>query len=70
MGNNNIATRKEEANMNCSNPNRSIKCTVQQCAHHCDRENYCSLDCITVGTHELNPTVEQCTDCMSFKLSK
>ena len=51
-----------------SNP--SIKCTVHQCAHHCHTENHCSLDEITVGTHELNPTVEQCTDCMSFKLDK
>ena len=69
-GNNTTVTRKEEAEMNCSSPNKSIKCTVQQCAYHSNRENYCSLDCITVGTHELNPTVEQCTDCMSFKLGR
>ena len=52
--------------MNC-HANKSIECTVQQCAHHCDSENYCSLDRILVGTHETNPTVDQCTDCMSFR---
>ena len=29
-------------------------------------ENYCSLNQIQVGTHETDPTVKQCTDCMSF----
>lgn len=47
--------------------NKSIECTVQQCAHHCDEANYCSLDRILVGTHEGNPTVDQCTDCKSFR---
>lgn len=50
-----------------SRANKSIECTVNQCTHHCSSENYCSLDKILVGTHELNPTVEQCTDCMSFE---
>ncbi|HIY09539.1 MAG TPA: DUF1540 domain-containing protein [Firmicutes bacterium] len=54
--------------MKSCNPNRSIKCTVQQCANHCGNENYCALDCITVGTHEMNPTQQQCTDCESFRL--
>lgn len=52
--------------MNC-NANKSIECTVHQCAHHCNAENYCSLDKILVGTHEGNPTQDQCTDCMSFR---
>lgn len=46
--------------------NRSIKCTVEECRNHCSNEQYCSLDCITVGTHEANPTMDQCTDCKSF----
>lgn len=46
--------------------NKSIQCTVSQCKHHCGEENYCSLDKIQVGTHEADPTVKQCTDCMSF----
>lgn len=53
-------------NCNCT-ANHAIECTVKQCAHHCDTENYCSLNKILVGTHEANPTVEQCTDCMSFE---
>ena len=47
---------------NC-NANKCIECTVQQCAYHCNTENYCSL----VGTHEANPTMDQCTDCKSFR---
>ena len=37
-------------------PNQSIKCTVTNCAHHCQGQNYCGLNAITVGTHETNPT--------------
>lgn len=58
---------KEVKAMNCHNSaNRSIQCTVSQCKHHCGEENYCSLERIMVGTHEADPTVKQCTDCMSF----
>ncbi len=52
--------------MNC-HANKSIECTVQQCAHHCGDANYCSLERILVGTHEANPTMDQCTDCKSFR---
>jgi hypothetical protein len=52
--------------MNC-HANKSIECTVQQCAYHCDEANYCSLDRILVGTHEENPTMKDCTDCKSFR---
>lgn len=51
-----------------SKPNLSIKCTVTPCKHHCKDEQYCSLDAISVGTHEANPTMNQCTDCESFIL--
>lgn len=51
---------------NCK-ANQCIKCTIQQCEHHCKSQNFCSLDSITVGTHEANPTMDQCTDCMSFQ---
>ena len=47
--------------------NHCISCTVQQCANHCKGENYYSLDRIQVGTHEYNPTEDQCTDCKSFR---
>lgn len=53
--------------MKCSSANKAIACSVSQCQHHCDAENYCSLSQIQIGSHEANPTVEQCTDCMSFE---
>ena len=46
--------------------NPSIHCTVTSCTHHCNGKDYCSLDSIQVGTHECNPSKDQCTDCMSF----
>ena len=49
------------------NANKCIECTVKSCADHGDTENYCSLDRIMVGTHETNPTQDQCTDCKSFR---
>ena len=54
----------------CSNgtPNRAIQCTVTNCANHCQSESYCGPSSIRVGTHESNPTKEQCTDCMSFRM--
>lgn len=48
--------------------NSSIKCTVQQCKHHSNTSDYCTLNHIEVGTHETNPKVPECTDCKSFVL--
>lgn len=48
--------------------NSSIKCSVEQCKHHAGEENYCTLDSINVGTHEMNPTKKECTDCDSFEV--
>ena len=48
--------------------NKNIRCTVQQCAHHCKDQQYCSLKEIVVGAHELNPSMVECTDCQSFAL--
>lgn len=53
-----------------SKENKSIECTVVQCANHCGDKDYCSLDKIKVVTHEKEPTVMQCTDCGSFVLAK
>lgn len=47
--------------------NSSIHCDVTSCKHNMDSEHYCTLDSIRVGTHEQNPTVPECTDCMSFE---
>ena len=49
--------------MNC-NANKCIECTVHQCAHHCQGENYCSLNKILVGTHESD------TLCCSYEEEK
>ena len=51
--------------MDC-HANKCIECTVSNCTHHCGTQNYCSLDQIRVGTHEANPTMDQCTDCLSY----
>ena len=51
--------------MNCE-ANKSIACTVTSCKHHCGTQEYCSLNKIQVGTHECNPSLDQCTDCQSF----
>ena len=37
--------------MNC-NANKAIECTVAQCAHHCQGENYCSLNKILVARYD------------------
>ena len=50
--------------------NKSIKCTVDQCTYHSSDSNYCTLDCVCIGTHEKNPTETKCVDCESFKSSE
>lgn len=52
--------------MNEMKKNPNIKCTVSQCSHNMVTDSYCTLDCISVGTHEANPTMPECTDCNSF----
>lgn len=47
-------------------PNLCIGCTVKQCKNHFQQQDYCSLDKISVATHEPNPTVDACVDCKSF----
>ena len=54
--------------MEHSTPNQSIRCSVTNCAHHCQDRQFCALDTIQVGTHETNPTVPECTDCQSFRM--
>jgi len=50
-----------------TNFNESIRCTVKECKYHAKSKQYCSLDNITVGTHESNPKKVECTDCESFE---
>lgn len=47
--------------------NNSIKCSVVSCQNHCQSDGYCALDVIQVGTHETDPAMKDCTDCMSFR---
>ena len=66
-GHNNAEHKYKEGKKMNTNANKCIECTVKSCAYHCDTENFCSLDRILVGTHEDNPTMDQCTDCKSFR---
>ena len=50
---------------NC-HANRCIQCNVASCKNHCGEENFCSLDCVSIGTHEGDPAMNRCTDCLSF----
>lgn len=52
--------------MTCDKENKCIRCSVSQCKYHCDSSNYCTLDTISIGTHEANPTKPECVDCNSF----
>lgn len=60
--------KKEEPIMDKCHANKSIHCTVEQCANHCKDAAYCALESISVGTHEMNPTETKCTDCESFRM--
>lgn len=46
--------------------NESIHCSIHNCTYHANKEDYCTLEAIKVGTHESNPTQKECTDCESF----
>ncbi len=50
---------------NRKNPN--IRCTVGQCRHNLCTENFCTLDQVRIGTHEAEPSVPECVDCISFE---
>ena len=50
-------------------PNRCIRCSVQDCKYHHQKENYCSLNEILVAGNVKNPTDENCVDCKSFVCS-
>ena len=52
--------------MKVNGTNECIQCTIQNCAYHADTTDYCTLDTIKIGTHEMNPTKKECTDCESF----
>ncbi|MDR0919700.1 MAG: DUF1540 domain-containing protein [Oscillospiraceae bacterium] len=47
-------------------PNTNVNCTVGQCQYH-SVGNFCSLDSISIGTHESDPSQPECVDCNSFR---
>ena len=51
-------------------PNNSIKCSVSSCAHHCQGQNYCTLNEIKVGCCEPYATKCASTECASFQLGQ
>ena len=53
--------------MKCDKENKCIRCSVSQCKYHCNTSNYCTLDTVSIGTHEANPTMPECVDCNSFE---
>ncbi len=54
--------------MSCNTPNKAIRCSITNCQHHCSSADYCSLNAISIGTHEANPTQKECVDCESFMM--
>ena len=50
--------------------NHSIKCSVDECAHHAQSQNYCTLNEINVGCCSPKATSCDCTECASFAKSK
>jgi len=54
--------------MDNANANKSIKCTVTSCQNHNTQQDYCSLESVSIGTHEPHPTQCRCVDCEDFTL--
>ena len=52
------------------NHNPSIKCSVSSCAHHCEGQNYCTLNEIKVGCCDSSATSCASTECASFQLGQ
>ena len=52
--------------MKVNGKNESIKCTIKNCAYNAQSEDYCTLDDIKVGTHEMNQTKKDCKYCEYF----
>ncbi len=50
-----------------SHNNRSIECSIYNCANHSKNDNFCALNKIQVGTHESEPKEIECTDCQSYE---
>ena len=65
---NSYASNSSSGSSGSQTPNSSIHCTVSNCTHHCQDQNYCGLNAVQIGTHESNPTKTECVDCNSFQM--
>ncbi len=63
-----VHNKGEEGRKMFEDYNKCIECSVKSCRNHSGEADYCSLDKIKVGTHECNPSQDQCTDCLSFEM--
>lgn len=59
----NLKIRKDDFLME----NKSIGCTVNECKHHCQTENCCTLSRIQVKKHGSTANTVEQTDCGSFE---
>lgn len=50
--------------------NPSIQCTVNECIHHANQVDYCTLEQIQVGKHDNVTNEVEGTDCESFKVKE
>lgn len=48
--------------------NECIGCTVTECRHHSQKDQYCSLDKIQVVKHNNSANSVEQTDCGSFEM--
>ena len=53
--------------MKVNGTNECIQCTIKNCAYHADTTDYCTLDTIKIGTHEMNPTTVSYTHLDVYK---
>ncbi len=54
--------------MDKNHANHCIRCTINECANHCDCEPCCALESIEVCCCNTDrATDKQCTECASFR---
>ena len=51
--------------MNKEYSNKSIECSIENCANHCGNDKYCALKKINVGAHSAGTGLATTTDCKS-----
>jgi hypothetical protein len=46
--------------------NTNIQCSVKSCSHHCQSQDYCSLNAIKVSNCGATASTADATECASF----